>query len=389
MFSLLSYVCFDYISLQTIRVSCRTEHEPLHPPISQKIHWQLDLSFRHFNYTTPLIESIRGNGASSVVKPMPAAFVGAPMESSKASFITKMVLLDAAKAAVAPFERVKLLMQNQNDIIKSGRLPKPYNGIFHCFATTIRHEGIFSLWRGYPVMAIGDVFSKVIRYNIFEYAKTREDIRWTSMRVLELNCVAFFATQLLVHPFLYAGTRMATDVKITGNSGQRQFNGITDFYRKTLKSFGIVGLYRGFNITLVELVMLGALSTGLSPWKQYYSYILQNDYLSRVMVEFGFDICGKMATYSMDTVSRRMMMTWGGVKYKSTLHAIAQIWKTEGVKTFYNGAGAEILLCAAYTGTVMLVIYVADVIRAATEKGSDDGRSALGFTARWKDPRGK
>ncbi|MBA0779062.1 hypothetical protein Gotri_003345 [Gossypium trilobum] len=95
------------------------------------------------------------------------------------------------------------------------------------------------------------------------------------MRVLELNCVAFFATQLLVHPFLYAGTRMVTDVKITGNSGQRQFNGITDVYRKTLKSYGIVGLYRGFNITLVELVMLGALSTGLSPWKQYYSYILQ------------------------------------------------------------------------------------------------------------------
>ncbi|KAK5792162.1 hypothetical protein PVK06_033276 [Gossypium arboreum] len=355
-----------------IRVSCRMEHEPLHPPISQKIHWQLDLSFRHFNYTTPLIENIRGNDASSVVKPMPAAFVGAPMESSKASFITKMVLLDAAKAAVAPFERVKLLMQNQNDIIKSGRLPKPYNGIFHCFATTIRHEGIFSLWRGYPVMAIGDVFSKVIRYNIFEYARTREDIHWTSMRVLELNCLALFPTQLLVQPFLYAATRMATDVKITDNSGQRQFNGIIDAYRKTLKSYGIV-----------------ALSTGLSPWKQYYSYILQNDYLSRVMVEFGFDTCGNMATYSMDTVSRRMMMTWGGVKYKSTLHAIAQIWKTEGVKTFYNGAGAEILSCAAYIGTVMLVIYVADVIRAAMEKGSDDGRSALGFTARWKDPRGK
>ncbi|MBA0627780.1 hypothetical protein Godav_022589, partial [Gossypium davidsonii] len=75
------------------------------------------------------------------------------------------------------------------------------------------------------------------------------------------------------------------------------------------------------------------------------------------MVELGFWISGNMATYPLDTVSRRMMMTSGSglVKYKSTVHAIGQIMKTEGVKTFYNGAGAEILACAANRATLLLM----------------------------------
>ncbi|MFQ6644606.1 hypothetical protein Gotur_019913 [Gossypium turneri] len=356
------------------RLSWRMEHEPLHPLISQKIHWQPDLSFRPFNYTAaPIIENMGSTaGTSSVVKPSPPAFVGAPMEkSSKASLIKELVALGLLKAVAAPFERVKLLLQNQKDILKSGRLHKPYNGILHCFATTIRNEGIFSLWRGYTAMTMVHVSATVIRFGIFQFTKILDDTQLSYTRVVVSSYVASAATQFLVYPFLYAATRMATDVKTIGsNTGDRQFNGMIDVFRKTLKSDGIVGLYRGFNITLGELVMMGALSKGLNPWKQHYSYILRNNFLSRHMVDFGFWISGNMATYPLDTVSRRMMMTSGSgtVKYKSTVHAIGQITKTEGVKTFYNGAGAEILACAANRATLLLMIYVADVIRAAKEK---------------------
>ncbi|PPD66359.1 hypothetical protein GOBAR_DD36766 [Gossypium barbadense] len=146
------------------RLSCRTEHEPLHPLISQKIRWQPDLSFRPFNYTAaPIIENMGSTaGTSSVVKPSPPAFVGAPMEkSSKASLIKELVALGLLKAVAAPFEQVKLLLQNQKDIIKSGRQHKPYNGILHCFTTTIRNEGIFSLWRGYTAMTMVHVSATV------------------------------------------------------------------------------------------------------------------------------------------------------------------------------------------------------------------------------------
>merc|ERR1711890_81632 len=36
------------------------------------------------------------------------------------------------KTAAAPIERIKLLVQNQDEMIKQGRLDKPYNGVLDC-----------------------------------------------------------------------------------------------------------------------------------------------------------------------------------------------------------------------------------------------------------------
>lgn len=53
-----------------------------------------------------------------------------------------------SKTAAAPIERVKLLIQNQDEMIKQGRLASPYKGIGECFVRTVREEGFGSLWRG-------------------------------------------------------------------------------------------------------------------------------------------------------------------------------------------------------------------------------------------------
>ena len=47
-----------------------------------------------------------------------------------------------------------------------------------------------------------------------------------------------------------------------------------------------------------------------------------------------------LASYPIDTIRRRMMMTSGtGVHYKSSLDAGMQILKNEGVPSFFKGAG--------------------------------------------------
>lgn len=53
-----------------------------------------------------------------------------------------------SKTAAAPIERVKLLIQNQDEMIKAGRLSKPYSGMCECFSRTIKEEGVIALWRG-------------------------------------------------------------------------------------------------------------------------------------------------------------------------------------------------------------------------------------------------
>lgn len=53
-----------------------------------------------------------------------------------------------AKSGAAPIERVKLLLQNQGEMIKRGYIRRPYMGIRDCFLRVFREEGVIAFWRG-------------------------------------------------------------------------------------------------------------------------------------------------------------------------------------------------------------------------------------------------
>ncbi|WRX28058.1 Mitochondrial substrate/solute carrier - like 10 [Theobroma cacao] len=361
------------ISLQAKKVNCRMEYGPMHPPVSQKIHWQPELPVRHFNYT-PRMQHIHGDGAlvnrksSSVVTPLPPAFVGAPLE--RPSIQTELAVSGILRTAVAPFERVKLLMQNQNEMIKSGRLTQPYNGIFDCFARTIRNEGIRSLWRGNIATATAHVSAKAIQFKIQEYFRSHADSRWSTFQIVSAVVLSSAVNLFLVYPFLYAGTRMANDVKTTGDLSKRQFNGILDVYRKTLKVDGIAGLFRGYTMALAQLGMVTVLSAPLKPWHQS---LLNQTQVSEI---FPFIL----ASYPLDTVTRRMMMN----KYKSSRNAFAQIFKTEGFKSFYKGAGASILVSAVFNVSAVSLFHLYDVYHAAMANRGDGSQPGFAISFRYK-----
>lgn len=100
-------------------------------------------AFKHGNY----------NNSTSLQIPITSPiFVQAPSEKGFSGFAVDFAMggVSAAvsKTAAAPIERVKILIQNQDEMIKSGRLSEPYKGIGDCFKRTIRDEGFGSLWRG-------------------------------------------------------------------------------------------------------------------------------------------------------------------------------------------------------------------------------------------------
>ncbi len=68
------------------------------------------------------------------------------------SFIENFALSGVAavvsKTAAAPIERVKLLVQNQGEMIKQGVLARPYKGVIDCTVQTFKSEGILPFWRG-------------------------------------------------------------------------------------------------------------------------------------------------------------------------------------------------------------------------------------------------
>ena len=47
------------------------------------------------------------------------------------------------QTAAAPIERIKLLVQNQAEMIKQGTLDRPYGGVVDCAKRTMASEGKF------------------------------------------------------------------------------------------------------------------------------------------------------------------------------------------------------------------------------------------------------
>lgn len=76
-----------------------------------------------------------------------------------------------AKTAAAPIERVKLLLQNQGELMKNGLLERPYIGVGHSFKRVFREEGILSFWRGNQANVIRYFPTQVSYYLIILFAK--------------------------------------------------------------------------------------------------------------------------------------------------------------------------------------------------------------------------
>jgi solute carrier family 25 (adenine nucleotide translocator) protein 4/5/6/31 len=68
------------------------------------------------------------------------------------NFMLSGVAAGVSKTAAAPIERVKLLVQNQDEMIKQGRLDKPYKGVIDCTARVLKNEGVYPFWRGEIVL---------------------------------------------------------------------------------------------------------------------------------------------------------------------------------------------------------------------------------------------
>ncbi|XVF31641.1 hypothetical protein REPUB_Repub17cG0008800 [Reevesia pubescens] len=160
-------------------------------------------------------------------------------------FLIGGVSAAVSKTTAAPIERVKLLIQNQDEMIKSGRLSEPYKGIGDCFKRTIKDEGFVSLSRGntanviryFPTQALNFAFKDYFK-RLFNFKKDRDGYWKWFARNMASGGAAGASSLLFVYSLAYARTCLANDAKVAKKGGERQFNGLVDVYRKTFKSDG-------------------------------------------------------------------------------------------------------------------------------------------------------
>ena len=288
-----------------------------------------------------------------------------PTGKYKKNFTTDFLLggISAAvsKTMVAPIERVKLLLQVQ-DNIKDIPADQRYNGIGDCFARVNKEQGFASFWRGnlanvvryFPTQALNFSFKDMYKKIFNPYNQKKEPVKFFFG-----NCAsggAAGATSLtFVYPLDFARTRLAADV---GSGADREFNGIVDCLRKIATKDGPQGLYRGFGISVAGIIFYRAAYFGLFDTAKEM-FLKDAGVLYKWAVAQVVTVSAGVISYPLDTVRRRLMMQSGraaeDMLYKGTLDCFAVIARTEGPLAFFKGSLSNVIRGTG--GALVLVFY--------------------------------
>lgn len=247
---------------------------------------------------------------------------------------------------VAPIERTKLLLQTQesNFAILAGK-HKRFNGMVDCILTTVKEEGLLSLWRGngssvlryYPSVALN--FSLKDLYRSILRSQQSAFLSGPSANFIA-GAAAGCTTLVIIYPLDIAHTRLAADL---GRNESRQFKGIRHFLATVWAKDGFRGVYKGLPASLQGMVVhRGLYFGGFDTIKEKMSKDAPSEVAlwKRWIVAQAVTTSAGLLSYPMDTVRRRMMMQSGTDRhmYRNTLDCWKTIYTTEGFGSFYRGA---------------------------------------------------
>jgi len=280
-------------------------------------------------------------------------------------FIAGGVSAAISKTAVAPIERVKLLLQVQH-ASKQIEESKRYKGIIDAFVRIPKEQGMIAYWRGnlanviryFPTQALNFAFKDKYK-QIFLGGVDKKTQFWRHFAGNLASGGAAGATSLcFVYPLDFARTRLGADV---GKSGaERQFKGLGDCLVKVFKSDGLIGLYRGFNVSVQGIIIYRAAYFGFFDTAKGMLPDPKNTpiVISWLIAQTVTTVSG-IISYPFDTVRRRMMMQSGVAKnermYKNTIHCWGKIARTEGSGAFFKGALSNVFRGTG--GALVLVFY--------------------------------
>ncbi|KAI6180551.1 ADP/ATP translocase [Aphelenchoides besseyi] len=292
-------------------------------------------------------------------------------KSGAKSFELKKFFLDlvsggtaaaVSKTAVAPIERVKLLLQSQ-DASTTITADKKYKSIRDVLQRVPKEQGLASLWRGnfanllryFPTQALNFAFKDTYKQMFGNYDKNQQFWKFFGAN-LASGGMAGATSLCFVYPLDFARTRLATDI---GKGDSREFRGLGDCLVKTVKSDGPIGLYRGFFVSVQGIIIYRASYFGLyDTAKQMFTKDGHKlNFFASWAIAQVVTVSSGILSYPWDTVRRRMMMQSGrkDILYKSTLDCAKKIIKNEGVSALFKGALSNIFRGTG--GALVLAIY--------------------------------
>jgi len=272
------------------------------------------------------------------------------------------VACGVSKTVVAPIERVKLLLQVQDASTQIAK-DKQYKGMVDAFRRIPQEQGLMSLWRGnlanviryFPTQALNFAFKDKYK-KIFVRHDPKKNFWMFFLGNLASGGAAGATSLLFVYPLDFARTRLAADV---GKGANRQFTGLGNCIATIFKSDGFRGLYTGFGVSVMGIIVYRAAFFG--GFDTAKSVLLKDPKRAPIwqtwLIAQGVTTIAGVVSYPFDTVRRRMMMQSGrgDLLYKSTFDCWKKIAANEGPRAFFKGAFTNAIRGSG--GAIVLVLY--------------------------------
>ena len=244
-----------------------------------------------------------------------------------------------AKTVTNPFERIKVLSQTGDHLMKSSSIIDLYTGI-------IRNEGVIGLWAGnganlvriFPAKGIlfstNDVYQEFFR----KVAKTSKSEKLPLFYTFISGGVAGMTACALTYPLDFAQGRISGKLASYGN--RKEYRGIIRTVLTTVKDEGVLALYKGVTPTIMGALPYEGIKFGTVGFLEQCFPVEQTTPLRKMMFGGIGGVIAGLVTFPNDTV-RRLLQLQGSrgskTNYCGFLDCIRQTYKSEGITRFYRG----------------------------------------------------
>merc|ERR1712034_58898 len=210
------------------------------------------------------------------------------------SFMLSGVAAGVSKTAAAPIERVKLLVQNQDEMIKQGRLDKPYNGVIDCTTRVLKTEGVYPFWRGnlanvlryFPTQALNFAFKDSIKA-VFKTPKDAPSYLKFGTNIASGGAAGTMSLLLVADAGVGISFLLGWAVTVTAglmsypidtvrrrmmmtSGGGVKYKGSMDCFMQVMKNEGFMSLMKGAGANVLRGVAGAGVLAGFDKFKALY-----------------------------------------------------------------------------------------------------------------------
>lgn len=254
-----------------------------------------------------------------------------------------------AKTAVAPLERIKILLQTRTQGFHT-------IGVYQSLKRLLKHEGLPGFYKGNGASVLRIVPYAALHFMTYEQYRCWILDNYTVLGtgpVVDLlaGSAAGGTAVLCTYPLDLARTKLAyqvADAKPSVGNGaksiiaQPQYSGIKNVLQSVYREGGMRGLYRGVGPTLIGILPYAGLKFYIyEELKRRVPEEQQRSITMRLSCGALAGLLGQTVTYPLDVVRRQMqvenMQASGGARHKNTWKGLTTIVSEQGWRQLFAG----------------------------------------------------